>query len=101
MEKSKSTIRNVIRENREKEIDAQIAELKESLKEEGFSVDFGEIGQKTTYAFLHKSDGTEIVGYTFIKDLNYKVEKVGYLKALQQAIVRKNMLESREAENLK
>ena len=92
---SKGIVRNTMRLNREKETLRSLEEMVAKLNEEGYEVEFGEIGKRTTYALLQKSDeeDTEIVGYTYIKDLKYKIDIVGKMKALQQALARKSILE--------
>lgn len=91
-------IRTKIRESREKDTNAQIENLLAELRQEGYTVTFGTIGEKTTYAFLQNGE-EEIVGYTFIKDLRYKNESVGKLKALQQAVTRKSLLNQEAQQN--
>lgn len=90
-------IRTKLKERRESEINEQLAHLMEEVVSEGYSVTFGEIGQRTTYALLSKGD-EEIVGYTFIKALEYKNPIVGKYKALQQALARKSILEQEGTE---
>lgn len=89
-----STVRDVIRVNREAEIVAQIKSLEEGLAKDGWSLSYGNIGEKTTYLLLTR-DEEEIVGYTFVKDLNYRNDNIGRLKALQQAIARKDLSEKK------
>ena len=84
-------IRSKLKERRDTELKEQLANLLKSVEDEGYTVTFGEIGQRTTYALLSRGD-EEVLGYTFIKDLNYKSELVGKCKALQQAIVRKSLI---------
>lgn len=87
-------IKKVIQESRNQECNDQLNSLVDSLKSEGFNVEFGNIGKRTTYALLSTEDGSkEIVGYTFVRNLDYYKENVGKLKALQQAIARKKISE--------
>lgn len=86
-----SNIKEYIRESRSQEVDTQLEKTINHLEEEGYKIEFGKIGIHTTYALLSKEDGTEVVGYTFLKDMKYYRENVGKLKALQQAIARKNI----------
>lgn len=85
-------IKECVRENRKLEVDTQINNILKSLREEGLSVEFGKIGIRTTYALIHDTDNSiEIVGYTFLKDMKFYQENVGRLKALQQALARKEL----------
>lgn len=85
-------IKTHLRESRKQEIDETLEKCIQELSNEGFNVDFGKIGIRTTYALIYdESHDTEIVGYTFIKDMKFYRENVGKLKALQQAIARKDM----------
>ena len=77
----------------------RIEKLESSLKEEGYEISFGNIGLKSTYCLLSKGDD-EIVGYTFIKNLKYKNNNIGTLKALQQAIARKDSLKQKDSGDL-
>lgn len=88
-------LREKLKERREVETKEQINALVAELCNEGYSITFGTIGQKTTYALLEKGD-EEIVGYTFIKDLKYKNPLIGQLKALQQAMARKSLLSQKD-----
>lgn len=82
-------IRNIIRKTREEEVKSKIEDLERNLSVEGYLVEFGKIGKKTTYALIYNEDHSiEYVGYTFIKNLGYYNENTGKLKALQQAIAR-------------
>ena len=90
-------IRNKLKERRENEFNEQLNKMISDITAEGYQIQFGEIGNKTTYALLTK-DGEEILGYTFIKDLKYKNEVIGKYKALQQAVTRKSVLENSEKE---
>lgn len=87
----KEDIRKFVREDRKKEVEDSLNQLIKSFEAEGFTVEFGKIGMRSTYAFIHKDDGTEIVGYTFLKDLKHINENVGKLKALKQVLARKSM----------
>lgn len=85
-------IKNYLRDSRKQEVEESTKALIADLAKEGYSVEFGHIGQRTTYALLYNEDhSSEIVGYTFIKDMKFYKENVGKLKALQQAIARKNV----------
>ena len=90
---NKVSIRETLRQSREKEVLENLESLTKSMESEGFSVTFGEIGQRTTYALMTRGD-EEVVGYTFIRDLHYKNPTIGKLKALNQAIARKCALEA-------
>lgn len=84
-------IKNYLRDSRKQEVDSTLENTIAELAAEGLIVEFGHIGQRTTYALVYNEDhSVEIVGYTFIKDMKYYRENVGQLKALQQAIARKN-----------
>lgn len=85
-------IRAKLKERRDADLNEQLNTAIDSIMNEGYEVQFGEIGKKTTYVLLTK-DEEEIVGYTFIKNLSYKNETIGRYKALQQALTRKSMLE--------
>lgn len=90
-------MRTEIRNQKDMEVDKLLDEQIEDILSRGYSVEFGKIGTHTSYALLvHQRTGEEIVGYTFIKDLKYYRENVGKLKALQQAIARKKVVDSRE-----
>lgn len=89
-----STVRERVRVNREVEITTQVKELEEVLNKDGWSLTYGTIGKRTTYLLLTR-DEEEIVGYTFVRDLKYHNENVGRLKALQQAIARKDLTEKK------
>lgn len=90
---NKVSVRETLRQSREREILEQLESLTKSMEAEGFSITFGEIGQRTTYALMTRGD-EEVVGYTFIRDLHYKNPIIGKLKALNQAIARKCALEA-------
>lgn len=86
-------IRERIRKNRTEEVQSQIDELINGLHIQGFCVEFGNIGTKTTYAMIYTPDHeVEYVGYTFIRNMKYYNENTGKLKALNQAIARKETL---------
>ncbi len=88
-------IKNYLRESREKEVESLTDNIINNLKKEGLSVEFGKIGIRTTYALIHNEDNSiEIVGYTFLKDMKFYKEKVGKLKALQQALARKKIADN-------
>lgn len=86
-------IRDYVRKSREEEVNNQITEIIRELDSEGYRVQFGNIGLKTTYALIFNDDHSiEYVGYTFIKNIKYYNENIGRLKALEQAIARKETL---------
>lgn len=92
-----SSIKNMIKESRSKEVDNTLSEKVSELEKEGLIVEFGKIGTRTTYALIHdESYEREIVGYTFLKDLTYYRENIGKLKALQQALIRKEIADKQE-----
>lgn len=92
-------IRNTLKENREKEYKDKIVELERQLQDEGYIIHYGSIGQKTTYCMLTRDDNDEeIVGYTFIRDVRYKNEVLGKLKALQQVVARRDMMQENTQE---
>lgn len=89
-------IKGYLKESRAKEIDSNLNNLISALNDEGFSVNFGTIGTRTTYALLqNESTDKEFVGYTFLRDMRFYQEDVGKLKALQQAIARKEIAENK------
>lgn len=88
-----SDIRSKVRKNRNEEVQMQITEIINNLQSEGLEVEFGTIGTKTTYALIYNHDHTiEYVGYTFIKNMKYFNENTGKLRALNQAIARRETL---------
>ena len=88
-------IKSHLRESKNQEVLNSINDITSSLNKEGYTVEFGNIGVRTTYCLLYNKDNdTEIVGYTFIKDMRYYNENTGKLKALQQAVARKEMAEN-------
>lgn len=91
-------IRNTLRKRREAELQEKLNDLVDQVMDDGYDIQFGEIGNKTTYVLLSKGD-EEIVGYTFIKDVQYKNETIGRYKAIQQALARKSILEQQEKES--
>lgn len=89
-----NNIQSYLRESRNQEVDVLLDSMINDLDKEGLKVEFGNIGIRTTYALIHNEDNSvEIVGYTFLKDMKFYRENVGKLKALQQALARKNMAE--------
>lgn len=88
-----SDVKNYLKESRTKEVDNALESLLKELELEGYEVEFGKIGLRTTYALLIHGD-SEIVGYTFLKDMKFYKENVGKLKALQQALARKKIAEA-------
>lgn len=92
-----SDIRTEIKNSKSLEVDTMLATKIQEVEDLGYFVEFGQIGTHTTYALLvNKESGEEIVGYTFIKEMKCYRENVGKLKALQQAIARKKVADSRE-----
>ena len=92
-----SDIRDKVRKNRDTEVQTQINEIINNLANEGLSVEFGTIGKKTTYAMIYSDNhDVEYVGYTFIKNVKYYNENTGKLRALNQAIARKETLNEEE-----
>lgn len=86
-----ANVRDMIRKNRMAEIEETLNNKIAELNSEGYEVEFGSIGQRTTYALIHKGD-EEIVGYTYIQgSLENKNELIGKNKALAQALARKDM----------
>ena len=89
--------RTYVKKNREGELKETFDKKVHDLIEKGYLVEFGKIGTRTTYALLTNQEyDKEIVGYTYIKNKQYMNELVGKLKALDQAIARKEILETRE-----
>lgn len=89
-----NNIQNYIKNTRSQEIDDLLNKTLKELEDEGLQVEFGKIGLRTNYALIYNEDHSiEIVGYTFLKDLKFYKENVGKLKALQQAIARKHLVE--------
>ena len=85
-------LKGYIRESRDQEVDNNLENIINNLKAEGLSVEFGNIGVRTTYALIHdENHDVEIVGYTFLKDMKFYKKNVGKLRALQQAMARKTM----------
>lgn len=88
----KNNIKNYLIESRTQEIDSNLESIILDLQLEGLNVEFGKIGKRTTYALIFNHDHSiEIVGYTFIKNLEYYKENLGKLKALQQALARREV----------
>lgn len=95
--KKNTNIREIIRENRSEEVKKSISDILQSLESEGFLVEFGSIGKKTTYAMIYTEDHEiEYTGYTFIRNLKRYDENTGKLKALEQALARRKSLEERK-----
>lgn len=96
----KKSTRDYVREKSDQAVTKRFEELVTELNKEGYEVSFGSVGKKTTYCLIAKNDDTEteFVGFTFIRNLKYMNEKVGKLKALQQALARKEMSETKEQE---
>lgn len=92
-----SEIREKVRKNRSDEVLSNIESIVKELNEEGFQVEFGFIGKKTTYAMIYSEDHeVEFTGYTFIKNMKYFNENTGKLRALNQALARKETLTETE-----
>lgn len=91
-----TNVREMIRKNRMAEIEESLKSKISELESAGYTVEFGSIGNRTTYALLQK--GTEeIVGYTYISgSLENKNELIGKDKALAQALARKDMSKDKE-----
>lgn len=88
-----SSVKEYIKVSRDQDISNSLEGSIKSLESEGYKVEFGQIGKKTTYALIYKDDdNTEYVGYTFIRDLKYYNPQIGKLRALNQAIARKETL---------
>lgn len=78
-----------LRETKTQETNTLLEDNIAEVHAQGFEIEFGHIGQKTTYAMIYNEDHSiEIVGYTFIKDTRFYIENVGKLRALQQARAR-------------
>ena len=85
-------VREFVRSTRNLEVETLLENTIRDLKEEGYSVEFGKIGTHTTYALIYREDvDDEVVGYTYVRDMKFYKENVGKLRALQQAIARKNV----------
>lgn len=84
-----------LRASRKQSIANTLESKLQVLNDEGFDVEFGTIGTRTTYALMTRRDSTdneEYVGYTYIRnDIRFKDETVGKLKALDQAITRRDL----------
>lgn len=90
-------IRTEVKNSKNMETDALLESNIKEVQDMGYQVEFGKIGVHTTYALLvDQKTGDEIVGYTFVRDMKYYRENVGKLKALQQAIARKKVADSKE-----
>lgn len=86
------TVRNAVKESKGKMYNELLDEHVEEVRAQGYEVEFGKIGLRTTYAMIYTEDhDIEFVGYTFIKNMTYYNEVTGKLKALQQAIARKDI----------
>lgn len=87
-------IRNIVKKNREEEVLREIDSTVRELEKQGFLVEFGKIGKKTTYCLIYNEvNDVEYLGYTFIVNMKYYNENVGKLKALHQAIARKETID--------
>jgi len=76
----------------DEELAVVVADKVNQLRADGYQVEFGTIGVRTTYCFIHKDD-IEIVGYTYIRgDLSKKRYVLGQYKSLMQAVNRKYLL---------
>lgn len=88
-----NSVKEYIRVSRDQDISNSLEESIKLLENEGYKVEFGQIGKKTTYALVYRDeDNTEYVGYTFIRNLKYYNPQIGRLRALNQAIARKETL---------
>ena len=92
---SVTSTRDAVRMNKEIDTLNQISELEAGLKSEGWELVYGTIGKRTTYLLISKED-EEVVGYTFIKNLQYNNPNVGKLKAIQQVIARRDLSELKD-----
>lgn len=63
----------------------RISVLEIQLEGKGYQVEYGKIGNKSTYCLISKGE-EEYVGYTYVKDLSNANENIGKLKALNNAI---------------
>lgn len=90
-------VRDIVRKNRREDIIRELEDVVSKIKDEGYQIQFGNIGEKTTYAMIYTPDHQEeYTGYTFIKNIKYYNENTGKLKALYQAIARKEKLQSED-----
>lgn len=94
---ARPTARDFVKEKSDQAVTQRLEELTTGITKEGYEISFGVIGRKTTYCMLVKGDD-EYVGFTFIRNIKYMNDKVGKLKALQQALARKEISESRAKE---
>jgi hypothetical protein len=63
----------------------------------GYSISFGTIGRRTTYALLVREDGQEVVGYTYMRGpMEQYNELLGQYKALSQAEARRILISNDE-----
>lgn len=89
----KKAVREYVKNNRDNEVSNILKESINSLREEGYEIEFGRIGEKTTYALIYTPDHEqEYVGYTYVRDTRYYNENTGKLKALNQALARRESL---------
>lgn len=90
---NKRDIKSIVRENKDNEVRKTLQDHIDDLNSEGYKVEFGKIGNRTTYCLIYNEEtGYETVGYTFIKNLDYFNPQVGKMKALEQAMARKSSL---------
>ena len=84
------------REQRSRELQDSLDKMLAHLSDEGYTVSFGSIGLRTTWALLTKGS-VEIVGYTYIRgDLSLKSELIGKYRSLTQALSRKSLINPSE-----
>ena len=94
MEERFNNMRDAVREESKRDLNLVLEEKLNLLKSEGYDVEFGQVGKRTTYAMIFNGD-EEYVGWSYLRKLEYFKEVVGKLKALQQASVRKVMIDRR------
>ena len=68
-------------------------QLEDLLQREGYEVSYQMVGKRTTAAIVKKGD-IEIVGYTYLKELDKADPELGRYNALRQAMARKRNVES-------
>jgi hypothetical protein len=98
MEKKSGKISDYVREKSDQAVTKRLEELSADVEKDGYQITYGNVGKKTTYCLISKDDN-EFVGFTFIRNIHYMNKKVGMLKALQQALARKEITESKISSN--
>lgn len=91
----KDTIKNAVREESKQDLEQILSEKVQSLNNEGYSVSFGRVGSRTTYALIVAEPEEEYVGWSYVKNIEYYKPIVGQLKALQQAVARMKSIKSK------